>query len=41
MKLIGKTADDDQHPDAHACRMRLALVCYECGEKVPWEVRRA
>jgi len=38
MKRIKKTADSDQHPDAIACRLRLALVCYECGEEVPWEV---
>ena len=38
MKLVKKTAEDDQHPDAHACRLRLALVCYECGEDVPWNV---
>ena len=38
MKLIGKTAEDDKHPDAHACRLRLALVCYECAEEVPWKV---
>jgi thiol-disulfide isomerase/thioredoxin len=39
MTLIGKTEADDKHPDAHACRMRLALVCYECGEVIPWEVK--
>merc|ERR550537_2012400 len=38
MKLIKSTAEDDKHPDAHACRLRLALVCYECGEDVPWKV---
>jgi hypothetical protein len=24
--------DQDKHPDAHACRLMLALVCLECGE---------
>jgi hypothetical protein len=38
MKLIRATAEDDKHPDAHAVRLRLALVCYECGEEVPWKV---
>jgi hypothetical protein len=24
--------DQDKHPDAHACRLMLVLVCLECGE---------
>ena len=31
MSLVKESADD-WHPDAHACRLRLALICLECGE---------
>jgi hypothetical protein len=28
----------DQHPDCVACRLKLAIVCYECGHKPSWDV---
>jgi hypothetical protein len=42
MSLVNTIENDSQdkldaHPDAHACRLMLALVCLSCGEKVPWD----
>ena len=42
MSLINTVQDGSQdkldaHPDAHACRLMLALVCIQCGENVPWD----
>jgi hypothetical protein len=30
----GSFKNVDSHPDAHACRLMIALVCLECGEKI-------
>jgi hypothetical protein len=35
-----KRSEKDAHPDAHAVRLRLALVCFECGEKPAWDVNK-
>lgn len=35
--MLGRTAED-KHPDAHALRMRLALVAFESGHEVPYDV---
>lgn len=33
-QAIGK----DSHPHAHACRLKLAIMCNECGiERLPWQ----
>lgn len=38
VSLINRTATDS-HPDAHACRLRLALVCLGAGDfHVAWDV---
>jgi hypothetical protein len=39
LSQVPKTSSDsfknvDSHPDAHACRLLLALMCAECGEKI-------
>jgi hypothetical protein len=43
MSMVKETADD-WHPDAHACRLRLALICLECGEtqllEEEWKVEK-
>eukprot|EP00467_Chlorarachnion_reptans_P010822 CAMPEP_0114525784 /NCGR_PEP_ID=MMETSP0109-20121206/22631_1 /TAXON_ID=29199 /ORGANISM="Chlorarachnion reptans, Strain CCCM449" /LENGTH=5518 /DNA_ID=CAMNT_0001707433 /DNA_START=63 /DNA_END=16619 /DNA_ORIENTATION=+ len=31
--------EEDSHPNAHACRLRLACLCQGCGEKVPTKVK--
>ena len=31
-------ASDDNHPDAHATRLKLSLVTIDSGEKYPWEL---
>jgi hypothetical protein len=31
--------EKDMHPDAHACRLRLSLVCKDSDEKIPWDVK--
>ena len=35
MSLFSQT-EKDSHPNAHACRLKLAALCQECGEAVPW-----
>jgi hypothetical protein len=30
--------NDDLHPDAHACRIRMAWVCRLCSFKLPWKL---
>ena len=38
VSLINRTASDS-HPDAHACRLRLALACLGAGNyRVAWDV---
>lgn len=32
---LAAASGDDTHPDAQACRLRLALVCLACGESPP------
>jgi hypothetical protein len=35
--VLGPDNEVDVHPNAHACRLRLALVAIESGAKeVPW-----
>jgi hypothetical protein len=36
MKMVGQSMDDS-HPDAHAVRLRLSIVCKECEEPVSWD----
>ena len=31
-------ADDDWHPDAHACRLKISLVTIDSGTKCPWDL---
>jgi hypothetical protein len=31
-------ANDDYHPDAHACRMKISLVTIDSGVKLPWDL---
>merc|ERR1711871_1729103 len=33
-----KEANDDCHPDAHACRLKISLVILDSGMKLPWEL---
>jgi hypothetical protein len=33
-----KDGAPDQHPDCVACRLKLAIVCYECGFSPSWDV---
>lgn len=35
-----KLAGDDAHPDAHACRLKVALVTVDAGLKLPWDLTR-
>eukprot|EP00939_MAST-03C_sp_MAST-3C-sp1_P001539 g1539.t1 len=37
MGLVAGTKED-HHPDAHACRLRLALICREVSTKPAWDV---
>ena len=37
--LAAQTADDT-HPDAQACRLRLARVCVACGEDSPFDMKK-
>eukprot|EP00466_Bigelowiella_natans_P015194 jgi/Bigna1/85176/estExt_fgenesh1_pg.C_20373 len=34
-----KNTEEDSHPDAHACRLRLACICKGCGESPPVKVK--
>ncbi|KAH9261268.1 hypothetical protein BASA81_000972 [Batrachochytrium salamandrivorans] len=31
-------ANDDFHPDAHACRLKISLVTMDSGVKLPWDL---
>lgn len=31
-------ANDDWHPDAHACRLKISLVTIDSGVKLPWDL---
>jgi len=31
-------ANDDWHPDAHACRLKISLVTIDSGVNLPWEL---
>ena len=31
-------ANNDFHPDAHACRLKITLASLESGRKLPWEI---
>ena len=31
-------ANDDQHPDAHACRLKISLVIIDSGVELPWDL---
>eukprot|EP01038_Epipyxis_sp_PR26KG_P004458 gene4458-6304_t len=33
-----KRANDDFHPDAHACRLKISLVVIDSGMKLPWDL---
>ena len=33
-------ANNDPHPDAHSCRLKVALVTMGCGETMPWDLTR-
>ena len=35
-----KNTEEDTHPNAHACRLRLALLAQACKEKLPWDVEK-
>ena len=31
-------ANDDCHPDAHACRLKISLVTVDSGMELPWDL---
>ena len=31
-------ANDDCHPDAHACRLKISLVTLDSGSNLPWDL---
>lgn len=33
-----KSIQDDWHPDAHACRLKISLVTIDSGMKFPWDL---
>lgn len=33
-----KSINDDWHPDAHACRLKISLVTIDSGMKSPWDL---